>query len=90
MATAPSLTLLDGALNIDLSAMASGDMTLLAQYTSSNNYVFAYRQTGQFSVGSFLNSIPAVRRCLPRPLGSQGGISQELVACVQGGRAVSV
>ncbi len=40
--------------------MASGDMTLLAQYTSASNYVFAYRQTGQFSVGSFLKAIPSV------------------------------
>lgn len=62
VSTAPSLSLLDGKLNIDLSAMASGDMTLLAQYTSASNYVFAYRQTGQFSVGSFLKTIPAVRR----------------------------
>lgn len=61
MAAGPSIELLDGKLSIDLSAMASSEITLLTSYISDSNYQFALRMVGFFSITDFLNTIPGVR-----------------------------
>jgi hypothetical protein len=65
MAAGPSIELLDGQLSIDLSAMASSEVTLLTSYISSSSYQFALRMTGFFSITDFLNTIPGVRAAPP-------------------------
>lgn len=69
VSTAPSLTLLQGAITIDLSGLASATATLMFNFLSAKNFQLAFQTTFNVALADFLATLPQIGEPISDALG---------------------